>query len=272
MIPYMHPSFRSTFDTLQKSLPHATLLSGEKGVGLATLARAIAGQNTLFISPMDTDGKPSEKGSITAAIIRQLYTDTRSIHERMVIIIDDADTMTPAAQSACLKLFEEPTANTHFILTSHRPELLLPTIRSRLQIHHVPLLTDTQTDELIASFQNLSDGQKSQLRFIAMGRPSKIVSYATDETRLDAASKLVRDARSFLTASRRFERLTVALEYAHRTKALDIVDMCISLTRYSIKSHPDQKNLALLNSLLDTHAAIYANQNPRLQLLRLTLI
>lgn len=51
-----------------------------------------------------------------------------------VVIIDDADTMSRAAQNAILKTLEEPPANALIILIAHRPGMLIPTIRSRCRV------------------------------------------------------------------------------------------------------------------------------------------
>ncbi len=48
-----------------------------------------------------------------------------------VILIRPAEAMNPAAANALLKKLEEPPANVLFILVSHCPQHLLPTIRSR---------------------------------------------------------------------------------------------------------------------------------------------
>ena len=50
---------------------------------------------------------------------------------RRVVIIDDADALLPQAQNALLKTLEEPTPSSVFILVTSRPDLLLPTVRSR---------------------------------------------------------------------------------------------------------------------------------------------
>jgi len=50
-----------------------------------------------------------------------------------VIIINDADNMNPASANSMLKTLEEPPSDTHFILISSRPHMLLPTILSRCQ-------------------------------------------------------------------------------------------------------------------------------------------
>ena len=48
-----------------------------------------------------------------------------------IILIDPADAMNPAAQSALLKNLEEPPPGTLYLLVTSRPRRLLPTIRSR---------------------------------------------------------------------------------------------------------------------------------------------
>ncbi|MEO8158556.1 MAG: DNA polymerase III subunit delta' [Betaproteobacteria bacterium] len=48
-----------------------------------------------------------------------------------VICIVPAEAMHPSAANAVLKILEEPPGETFFLLVSHQPERLLPTIRSR---------------------------------------------------------------------------------------------------------------------------------------------
>ncbi len=52
---------------------------------------------------------------------------------RRVILIDSADQLREEATNALLKILEEPPAETHFLLVSHRPARLLKTIVSRCQ-------------------------------------------------------------------------------------------------------------------------------------------
>ena len=52
---------------------------------------------------------------------------------RRVIIIDTADDLNTNSCNALLKLLEEPPKNTLFLLISHQPNLLLPTLQSRCQ-------------------------------------------------------------------------------------------------------------------------------------------
>ncbi len=57
----------------------------------------------------------------------------KSIGERKAILIS-ADILTREAQNALLKIFEDPTPNTHFFLVTPYPRALLSTLRSRMEL------------------------------------------------------------------------------------------------------------------------------------------
>jgi DNA polymerase III subunit delta' len=65
--------------------------------------------------------------------IRREASMTQYKRGQRVFIILDAENMSEEASNALLKTLEEPNDHTTFILTSARPELLLPTIISRCQ-------------------------------------------------------------------------------------------------------------------------------------------
>jgi DNA polymerase III delta prime subunit len=141
MKPVMNVAFEKTFKVLQNNPPQSLLLSGYTGVGLLTIARALA---DVFITdelhPQDSKNNiDDQSGTITVEMIRGLYDKTRAKYtKKQVIIIDNADRMSHGAQSAFLKLLEEPNSQIHFILTAHAPQKLLSTIRSRVQHSVVP--------------------------------------------------------------------------------------------------------------------------------------
>ena len=54
-----------------------------------------------------------------------------------VFIIDPADAVSPGGLNSLLKTLEEPVRDTHFVLITRAPDLLLPTIRSRSQAIYV---------------------------------------------------------------------------------------------------------------------------------------
>ncbi|MFT3733475.1 MAG: DNA polymerase III subunit delta' [Rhodocyclaceae bacterium] len=58
---------------------------------------------------------------------------------RRIVLIDPAEAMNVAAANALLKSLEEPPIDAVFLLVSHAPRRLLPTIRSRCQVRDFPV-------------------------------------------------------------------------------------------------------------------------------------
>lgn len=156
---------------------HAWLLAGKSGLGKRDFAMAAARELVaepgvpqpagdhpdiivLTYGPRDdkaekaqADGKPfdlarSIRIKQIRAMQRRLITRP-TLGSRRAIIIDPADDMEKAAANALLKSLEEPPAGTFFLLVTHRPARLLPTIRSRCRTLRFPALTDRQIAALL---------------------------------------------------------------------------------------------------------------------------
>jgi DNA polymerase-3 subunit delta' len=100
--------------------------------GHCTVCRRIARgvhADVLMIEPGDTGSIKVDQAR--AAIERSAYRPFEG--RRRVVIVDDADAMEASAQNALLKTLEEPPAASTFVLVTSRPDLLLPTVRSRCQ-------------------------------------------------------------------------------------------------------------------------------------------
>jgi len=138
--------------------------------------------------PKDPD-KPGEDlaRSIPIAQVRSLqpmFATTPSLSPRRVIIIDAIDDLERAAANALLKNLEEPPAGTIFLLVSHAPGRLLPTIRSRCRIlRFEPLPADLLAGELA---RRMPDAPAEEIAAIIAGAKGSL-GRALDFAGLDIA-------------------------------------------------------------------------------------
>lgn len=64
------------------------------------------------------------------------FLNLRLIGKARIVIIDQVETLNPAAANSILKVLEEPPDNTYFFLIAPTPRHVLPTLRSRSQLVH----------------------------------------------------------------------------------------------------------------------------------------
>jgi DNA polymerase-3 subunit delta' len=185
-------AFRAAWAT--RRLHHAWLLSGPRGVGKGSFARAAAGRILadaagppplspgLAIEPDHPAARLLAAGShpdfrllerlekpggglarnISIGQVRglaELLSVTTSISPWRVIVIDSVDDLETEAANALLKMLEEPPANTVFLLVSHAAGRLLPTIRSRCRRLDFTGLGDDVMTPLLA---NLLTGRSAE--------------------------------------------------------------------------------------------------------------
>lgn len=266
----LHPSTTQKLASLRRSLPHGLLLAGKPGTGLYTVARDLAGSELLsIIEPIDAKGNSNhDTGTISVAMIRALYEQTRTKStKRRIVIIDDAERMSSGAQAAFLKLLEEPGENIYFILTSHAAKRLLPTIRSRLQTVNVEPILASQTEHFLDALGINDQKTRVQLSYLAAGLPAELTRLVADQAYFKQRAEAMADTRTFLTGSV-YERLLIIHAYHQdRSKALQLIDSCLVVTERSLRAKPQPNLVSQLEALLAVRDKIEANGNIRLQLM-----
>ena len=95
-----------------------------------------------------TERKKSEQIRIDQVRALESFIQVGSHRKRRVILIEPAEAMNEATANALLKSLEEPPPGVHFLLVSHSPERLLPTVRSRTRA--APLLVPSREAALKA--------------------------------------------------------------------------------------------------------------------------
>ncbi|WP_242146343.1 AAA family ATPase [Sphingomonas sp. BAUL-RG-20F-R05-02] len=218
------------------SLHHAWLFAGPEGTGKARFARAAAlrllaeaaapgmlppgfdipesNQTRRLIEagshpdyreikrlPKESDKTGQELArSITIAQVRGLlpmFAMKPSLSPRRVVLIDAIDDVErPGASNALLKSLEEPPAGTIFILISHAPGRLLPTIRSRCRtLRFDPLGSEDMRAVIQANLGQATDAEVAALVRAGAGSPGRALGFAgLDLAALDdALAAIARD-------------------------------------------------------------------------------
>jgi DNA polymerase III subunit delta' len=165
-------------------IPHAWLIGGALGIGKATLAYRMARfvlahpnplasdvqrAETLGVDPSDPVARHVAAGAhgglltlertlndkgvmrtvITVDETREtisFFGSTAAVEGWRVCIVDTVDELNPNAANALLKILEEPPQQSLFLLVSHTPARILPTIQSRCRkLPLRPLATEDVT-------------------------------------------------------------------------------------------------------------------------------
>ncbi len=165
-------------------IPHAWLIGGAAGIGKATLAYRMARfvlahrsplasdvqrAETLWVDPSDPvthhvaagahgglltlERTLNDKGVMRTVITVDetretisFFGSTAAVEGWRVCIVDTVDELNPNAANALLKILEEPPQQSLFLLVSHAPARVLPTILSRCR---KLLLRPLSTDDVI---------------------------------------------------------------------------------------------------------------------------
>ena len=264
------PTTARFITSFSMSLPHAVLLTGPEGVGLHTLAEHLARQNGRILADIIPESKTgSSLRAIPVERIRQLYVETRSkLDGTNFVIIDDADHMNHVAQNALLKLLEEPNASICFILTSHTPDKLLPTIRSRVQQCAVAPISEVESKRLLEA-NGVKDATTIQrLLYVATGLPAELTRLLQNKSAFTQLLERVGRAKLLIEATP-YQRLAASVRYmSDRQEALHIIDTALLLLRRSLAANPHPDTIRKIDSFVQASESIRANGNVKLQLAR----
>lgn len=91
-----------------------------------------------------------------------------------ILLIWKPELMNPSSANALLKILEEPTAKTIFLLVSDQSQRLLPTIISRVQQIWVPRFTDEEVRSYLTDTLHLTDENRiAEIVYLADGNLSE---------------------------------------------------------------------------------------------------
>jgi DNA polymerase-3 subunit delta' len=206
-------AFRDSLDNGR--LHHAWLLAGPEGIGKALFAEKAAlrvlaaGQGRVDAPGLDIpDNHPaarlmaagshpdlmklerlvketSNTGELARSItvdqvrgLQRLFSTTASMSPWRVVVIDAIDDLERNAANALLKNLEEPPPHSVFLLVSHAPERLLPTIRSRCrQMRLSALQPDALASALRTAAPDADEAEIGELVAAGQGSPGRALAW-----------------------------------------------------------------------------------------------
>lgn len=134
----------------EKSIPHL-LFSGSAGIGKTTLARVLI--NELGIESYDVLEINASRENNVETVRDKIINFVQMIPfgPFKVVLLDEADYLTPNAQAILRGVMETYSAHSRFILTCNYPNKVIPALHSRCQGFHVEKTDQTEFTARVAT-------------------------------------------------------------------------------------------------------------------------
>ena len=133
----------------EKSIPHL-LFSGAAGIGKTTMAKILINElgieefDVLEINASRTNSVDEVRNKITNFVQMIPFGPFK------VVLLDEADYLSPNAQAALRGVMEEYHTTARFILTCNYPNRIIPALHSRCQGFHIERIDQTEFTARVA--------------------------------------------------------------------------------------------------------------------------
>jgi len=132
-----------------KTIPHL-LFSGNAGIGKTTLAKLLF--NELEINSLDVLEINASRTNSVDDVRDKIVNFVQMIPfgDFKVVLLDEADYLSPNAQAALRGVMEEYHTTARFILTCNYPNRIIPALHSRCQGFHIERIDQTEFTARVA--------------------------------------------------------------------------------------------------------------------------
>ena len=127
----------------EATIPHL-LFSGAAGIGKTTLAKILI--NALNIDEYDVleinASRTNSVDDIRDSVVN--FVSTMPFGDFKIVLLDEADYLSPNAQAALRGVMEEYSQTARFIMTCNYPHKIIPALHSRCQGFHIEKVDHTE--------------------------------------------------------------------------------------------------------------------------------
>jgi replication factor C small subunit len=133
-----------------RSIPHL-LLSGSPGIGKTTLAKLLLHEIEIPEFDILEMNASRERGIKEVQERITNFVQMIPFGPFKVVLLDEADYLTPEAQAALRGVMEQYSSTSRFILTCNHPNKVIPAIHSRCQSMHFSSIDQTEFTARVAT-------------------------------------------------------------------------------------------------------------------------
>lgn len=239
-----------------KQLPHALLITGDTGTGKIAFAKELV-KSLLCEHPSETyyacgvcksckvylaGAHPDYRHVVLADDKTQIVVDqirslndflhqSRSYQGSRVAFISPAESLNINAANSLLKSLEEPADNSVILLVTSQLSVLLPTIKSRCQMLHLPL--PSKQVALAWLSQQPIQHEPEALLEMAGGKPLLAITF-DEESHFESRSTFARDLSAVINHDKTM--IEVSKKWQNFSKQ-EILDWQINWVQQLIKQH-----------------------------------
>jgi DNA polymerase-3 subunit delta' len=179
----------------EDQLGHAYLFFGDEGIGKFLFAVSLANlleRKRFEVGPWETltdtlivqcgEGQNS-LGIEAVRAIRRFLSATPFHASRRTVIVREAERLTWEAESALLKIVEEPPSHALILMTARSPEALFPPLASRMTKVYFRRFSRAVLGELLARHFGVTEREAARCAARAFGRLGYALALTKEKTR-----------------------------------------------------------------------------------------
>lgn len=251
---------------------HATIIEIPRGYGFEFALKKIDFPKEIQVikfKPTIHSTQKTESINVEDIETLQEKVKVKSVKKRCFVFVN-AEKMNEAAQNKFLKIFEEPTKNTSFLLLTENKNAFEKTILSRAQILRIPPISTIESLNMLKKTK-LDDQDRQKIIFLADGLPGEIEKLSNSKKYFNEQIENAEIAKRWFMGPCFDKILIIRILKSDRDKTLKVLEILLKITSQTFAQSP-KENALKAKEILNAFNRISKNGNISLILLRVAMI